>query len=298
MEFIDEDARPRFVFQSRQNQSSQTNQENQQKPLNKPLLIFTVALFLMFLILSILFIDTEPLKSILIWVSISFIIGPFAPSNITGGDITVGQGPIVEPLEEEPEIVNEKKLPKKRSKQVRSEENLVGSIQNVELTNGSLVKEKKIESLKKIEGEREWNEEDLVMLKKLMAKNPVGKARRWEVIAEAFNGGHKVESVIKIAKEMGERKWDDNDSYARFLKNRKPIDTRVEAEINGVMGDDGDVVGWSGGEDIALLNALKAFPKDAAMRWEKIAAAVPGRSKAACVKRMAELKRDFRSSKS
>ena len=46
-----------------------------------------------------------------------------------------------------------------------------------------------------------------------------------------------------------------------------------------------------------LINALKAFPKDVPMRWEKIAAAVPGKSKACCMKRVAELKRDFRSSK-
>lgn len=55
--------------------------------------------------------------------------------------------------------------------------------------------------------------------------------------------------------------------------------------------------GWSSGEDIALLNALKAFPKDVSMRWEKVAAAVPGKSKAACMKRVTELKKGFRSAK-
>ncbi|RVX00236.1 hypothetical protein CK203_026721 [Vitis vinifera] len=44
---------------------------------------------------------------------------------------------------------------------------------------------------------------------------------------------------------------------------------------------------------LPLLNALKAFPKDVPMRWEKIAAAVPGRSKAACMKRFSELKKGF-----
>ena len=105
-----------------------------------------------------------------------------------------------------------------------------------------------------------------------------------------------------MAKEIRERKLVDNNSYARFLKNRKPLDTRVQAEINGTesageVRKDNDGVGWSAGEDIALLNALKVFPKDAAMRWEKIAAAVPGKSKTACMKRIAELKRGFRSSK-
>ena len=59
----------------------------------------------------------------------------------------------------------------------------------------------------------------------------------------------------------------------------------------------GEGSGWSTGEDLALLNALKAFPKDAPMRWEKVAAAVPGKTKAACLKRVNELKKDFRSSK-
>ncbi|CAI0449285.1 unnamed protein product [Linum tenue] len=128
-----------------------------------------------------------------------------------------------------------------------------------------------------------------------MAKNPVGKPRRWEVIAEAFNGRHRVESVIKAAKEMGEKKSDDSDSYAKFLKNRKPVDARVEAAEMDEGGADND--GGSSGEDIALLNALKAFPKDVAMRWDKVAAAVPGKSKAACVKRVSDLKKGFRSSK-
>ncbi|EEF33593.1 transcription factor MAMYB [Ricinus communis] len=310
MEFIDEDARPRFVFQSRPLPSSLTNQQTQQKPLNKPLIIFTVFLSSFLFVLSILYIQTEPFKSLLFWVSISFIVGPFAPSHITGGDIRVGQGPIFEPLEEEPETVNDKRVPKKRSKQIRSEETVMGSAPVVETTNGLSIKERKIEPLTKSENwvvanevEKEWNEEDLEILKKQMVKNPVGKPRRWEVIAEAFKGRHKVESVIKMAKEMGERKLDDNDSYARFLKNRKPLDTRAQAEISGIESgaearkDNDGGVGWNAVEDIALLNALKAFPKDIPMRWEKIAAAVPTKSKAACMKRIAELKKDFRSSK-
>jgi hypothetical protein len=62
-------------------------------------------------------------------------------------------------------------------------------------------------------------------------------------------------------------------------------------------GAEGGDAAWSAGDDRALLNALKEFPKDTPMRWEKVAAAVPGRTKAACMKRITELKRDFRSSK-
>ncbi|KAF2316298.1 hypothetical protein GH714_041639 [Hevea brasiliensis] len=295
MEFLDEDARPRFFFQSRPIPSSLTDQA-QQNPINKPLIFITVSFSSLLLLLSVLYIQTEPFKSLLFWVSISFIIGPFAPSRVTGGDIRVGQGPIVEPLDEEPEIVTEKRAPKKRSKAIRSEETVTAPISAVETINGSSIKERKREVLANSgnglvtnEGEKEWSEEDLEILKKQMVKNPVGKPRRWEVIAQAFNGKHRVESVIKKAKEMGE-KLEDNDSYARFLKNRKPLDTRVQSEIGETKkdndgggdetkkdgdgdgdgdGDDGGV-GWSAGEDIALLKALKAFPKDVAMRWRRL----------------------------
>lgn len=153
--------------------------------------------------------------------------------------------------------------------------------------------------------ESEWTDGDLDVLKKQMVKNPVGMPGRWEVISEAFNGRHRVENVIKTAKSLGDKRVSDSDSFDRFLKNRKPVDKRVEDEIENANAGFGineessneKEKSWSSGEDIALLNALKAFPKDVAMRWEKISAAVPGKTKAACMNRVAELKRDFRSSK-
>lgn len=155
-----------------------------------------------------------------------------------------------------------------------------------------------------MEEEKEWNEEDIEILKKQMVKHPVGKPGRWEAIAEAFGGRHRAESVVKKAKELGEKKVDDSDSYSMFLKKRKALDKRaVESDAGGEEEGGGSVAvekvesSWSSGEDIALLNALKAYPKDAPMRWEKVAAAVPGKSKAACMKRVSELKKGFRSAK-
>ncbi|KAJ8755440.1 hypothetical protein K2173_019238 [Erythroxylum novogranatense] len=306
MEFLDDDPRPRFHMQSRPFKSSLSDPVTHQKPLSKLFLSFTVVCSLLLLIFSIIFLQIEPFRSLLFWVSISLLIGPFAPSQLTGGDIRVGQGAVLEPIEQEPEIVTEKQARKKRSKPIRSEECFLNSIPAVEMSNGLSSKEVKIEPLARCEngmasneGEKEWSEADMDFLKKQMVKNPVGKPRRWEVIAEAFNGRHRVESVINKAKELGEKKLDDADSYTRFLKNRKPLGTRVNDEqvVTETAECRKDNDGWSSGEDIALLNALKVFPKDVAMRWEKIAAAVPGKPKAACMKRVAELKRDFRSSK-
>ncbi|KAJ7952637.1 DnaJ-like subfamily C member 2 [Quillaja saponaria] len=212
----------------------------------------------------------------------------------------------------------------KRRKRCRRRDRKHGDLRNlgliqylvVENVNASVRQEKKSEVRGGdgngfyAEEEKEWTEEDIEVLKKQLLKHPVGKPRRWEVIAEAYRGRHKVESVIKKAKELGEKKVDDANSYEQFLKKRRPVDKRVENEIdnlgNGLVekpesakevgGGEGGAV-WSSGEDIALLNALKAFPKDVPMRWEKIAAAVPGKSKAACMKRFGELKRGFRSAK-
>lgn len=101
--------------------------------------------------------------------------------------------------------------------------------------------------------------------------------------------------MIRAAKSLSAKGPPGDDSFSQFLKQRKPLDKRVDDAGGDSVAGNG---GWCSGEDIALLNALKAFPKDAEMRWEKVAAAVPGKSKAECVRRVAELKRDFRSSKS
>ncbi|KAE8732435.1 Bifunctional inhibitor/lipid-transfer protein/seed storage 2S albumin superfamily protein [Hibiscus syriacus] len=209
-------------------------------------------------------IDYEPFKSILFWLSLSLLIGPFAPPSLTGGDIRVGVGPIIpDPIDQEPQPEPEykKKSSHRRSKADKVDEPSGNRASLAEDANGFpnlKVKSKDSIGLSKKEdlgnnsdgGEKEWSEADMEMLKKQMAKNP------------------------------------------------EAVDTRINDEGHGNQDSSscGAVV-WNSLEDIALLNALKAFPKDVAMRWEKIAAAVPGKSKAACIKRVAELKKDFRSSK-
>ncbi|BBN07797.1 DnaJ homolog subfamily C member 2 [Marchantia polymorpha subsp. ruderalis] len=54
---------------------------------------------------------------------------------------------------------------------------------------------------------------------------------------------------------------------------------------------------WSETQELALVKALKTFPKDTAQRWERIAAAVPGKNKSQCFKKFAELRENFRSKK-
>ncbi|CAL5355803.1 hypothetical protein CsSME_00044575 [Camellia sinensis var. sinensis] len=309
MEFLDEESRPRFLFQSRSRPPPSS--ELQTLDLHKPSLFISFSLSLLLFFLSLFFLQSEPLKSILFWFALSLLLGPLAPSSVTGGDIRVGLGKLLDPpppQTDDPDRDDPKKKTPNRRSRARKNEDL-GFIQAPTIVEGSENVENSRHSSQYVGnksviegGEEEWNEGDDELLKKLLVKHPVGKPKRWEAIAEGFQGRYGVETVIKMAKSMGERKMSDADSYARFLKARKPVDKRVEAEIEGVM-ESGEVktqtggVNWSAGEDIALLNALKTFPKEVTMRWEKIAAAVPGKSKAECMKRVAGLKKDFRSSK-
>ncbi|KAB2632301.1 dnaJ subfamily C member 2-like [Pyrus ussuriensis x Pyrus communis] len=311
MEFLDEDARPRFLFQSKAVASSATDLQPHYKNLSKPFIFFTILISFLLMGLA-FFLLSEPYQSLLIWAALALLIGPFAPAPVTGGDIRVGHGPIVDFPEIATQVEDEskKRVSQKRSKPRRFDELGADSTPMPETISGSVIEKKRSEAS---EGngngsvffgeETEWVEEDVEFLKKLLLKHPVGKLRRWEVISESFQGKHKVESVIKKAKELGEKKVSDSDSYAEFLKKRKPNDKKTESG-NQELGDEsvadnGEVKkeSWSSTEDIALLNALKAFPKEVSMRWEKIAAAVPGKSKAACMKRVAELKKGFRSAK-
>lgn len=54
---------------------------------------------------------------------------------------------------------------------------------------------------------------------------------------------------------------------------------------------------WSEVQEGALVKALKAFPKDTPQRWDRIATAVPGKSRVQCFRKYTELRENFRSKK-
>ncbi|KAL8207904.1 hypothetical protein R6Q57_007316 [Mikania cordata] len=294
MEFFDEESRPRFLLQSRSPPKSNTQIENFDN-LHKPTLFISLSLSALLLSLSLFYFQSDPLQSIFIWFSLSLLIGPFAPPSLTAGDIRVGLGPALQPQTPSRQTL-EPEQPKRSRIKPRKPDYDFNSIDSV-VVDEPQKPVIKIHDEVIVAEEKDWSLGDLELLKKQMVKNPVGMPGRWEAVAEAFSGRHKVESVVKMAKSMGERKLNDSDSFSRFLKDRKAVDKRVDEVIENERQNAGNGGSWSSAEDIALLNALKAFPKDVAMRWEKITAAVPGRSKAACMKRVADLKKDFRNSK-
>ncbi|KAI5402806.1 hypothetical protein KIW84_050418 [Lathyrus oleraceus] len=54
---------------------------------------------------------------------------------------------------------------------------------------------------------------------------------------------------------------------------------------------------WSAVQERALVQALKTFPKEASQRWERVAAAVPGKTVNQCKKKFAMMKENFRNKK-
>ncbi|KAJ4952232.1 hypothetical protein NE237_029064 [Protea cynaroides] len=315
MEFMDEESRPRFLFHSRV--SSPDDSESETQKINKPLVVVCALVSILLFILSFLFFESETLKFLSIWLSLSLLVGPFAPISITGGDVRVGKGEPLEPLSVlDPSLdldESKKRVSNRRQKVRRSEDSLGNSSSPVVATVNS--SEKKMEKNSGnpvcndngfvVEEEKEWTDEDFELLTKQLTKHPAGEPKRWELITETFRGRHGLESVIKTAKSLSEKRPSGGDSFSQFLKQRKPLDKRFETVIESSVGSTDSVEvkkessgpNWTSGEDVALLNAMKAFPKDVPMRWEKIATAVPGKSKASCMKRVAELKKDFRSSK-
>lgn len=142
----------------------------------------------------------------------------------------------------------------------------------------------------------------------------------------AFTGGDcrvgqgellpEVESVVVTPAEterrpkLGSRR---SDASVAKVSSTDNLQTPVEVESNGNHlegsstdvaekepqrnGKDGNSKGksdWTEAQDKALVLALKTFRKDTPMRWDKIAVAVPGRSKAQCFKRFSELREGFR----
>ncbi|KAL1531218.1 transcription factor MAMYB [Salvia divinorum] len=296
MEFLDEyESKPKFMFQSKHlpvpADESLPHSSFSLSSLHKPTLFISLSLSLLLFCLAVIYFNFEPLKSVLLWLSLSLLIGPFAPPSLTAGDIRVGIGPPLEEIPAAPIEINEKPSRKSAKSTKKASEDAEGQSNAIDLSHINFPKQRSnrssIEALVEAKSE-EWGEADDEILKKLMGKHPVGKPGRWEAIAEGFKGKHKVETVIAKAKHIGEKKGGDQDSYTKFLKDRE----KRHVEEDGMKES-----GWSATEDLALLNALKAFPKEVAMRWEKVAASVPGKTKAACVARMAELKKDFRTSK-
>ncbi|KAF5444059.1 hypothetical protein F2P56_036563 [Juglans regia] len=82
-------------------------------------------------------------------------------------------------------------------------------------------------------------------------------------------------------------------SLTRSTNNQNASESTA---ANGVSSSSEQDV-WSAVQERALVQALKTFPKEANQRWERVAAAVPGKTVNQCKKKFTLLKESFRNKK-
>nr|XP_043627655.1 dnaJ homolog subfamily C member 2-like [Erigeron canadensis] len=184
--------------------------------------------------------------------------------------------------------------------------------------------------------EKPWGKEEIELLRKGIVKYPKGTSRRWEVISEYIGTGRSVEEILKATKTVLLQKPDSSKAFDSFLEKRKPtvaiaspLTTREEvvgvsstpaaapaqpnvvpAQSVGVQpkpsldadkaepsSSSSEQDTWSAVQETALVQALKTFPKETNQRWERVAAAVPGKTVNQCKKQFALLKEKFRNKK-
>ncbi|CAJ1055625.1 dnaJ homolog subfamily C member 2 [Xyrichtys novacula] len=153
-------------------------------------------------------------------------------------------------------------------------------------------------------GGKGWNEDDLQLLIKAVNLFPAGTNARWEVIANYMNlhstSGMKrtAKDVINKAKNLQrldpvQKDEINRKAFEKFKKEHSSvpttIDNAVPSERFDASGGDGNAAPWTTEEQKLLEQALKTYPVSTPERWEKIAAAVPGRNKKDCMKRYKEL---------
>jgi DnaJ family protein C protein 2 len=101
------------------------------------------------------------------------------------------------------------------------------------------------------------------------------------------------ESMTQGSQNSASKMDSSEESSTRSTNNQNPSDSSA---ANGVSSSSEQDV-WSAVQERALVQALKTFPKEANQRWERVAAAVPGKTVNQCKKKFALLKESFRNKK-
>ncbi|OBS71990.1 hypothetical protein A6R68_13434 [Neotoma lepida] len=151
-------------------------------------------------------------------------------------------------------------------------------------------------------GSKNWSEDDLQLLIKAVNLFPAGTNSRWEVIANYMNihssSGIKRTAKDVIGKAKSLQKLDphqkDDINKKAFDKFKKEHGVAPQADSAAPSerfeaGPCTDFIPWTTEEQKLLEQALKTYPVNTPERWEKIAEAVPGRTKKDCMRRYKEL---------
>ncbi|KAJ8046987.1 DnaJ-like subfamily C member 2 [Holothuria leucospilota] len=146
---------------------------------------------------------------------------------------------------------------------------------------------------------KEWNDSDTKLLIKAVNLFPAGTVQRYEVIANYINS-HSTSGITRNAKDVINK-----------TKTLQRLDTSMKEEVNKKAFDkfeqskhkpkkedvsapserfaNGEEKPWTADEQKRLEQALKTFPAQTPERWDKIAEAVPNRTKKECMKRYKDL---------
>ncbi|XP_070558793.1 dnaJ homolog subfamily C member 2-like [Ptychodera flava] len=158
---------------------------------------------------------------------------------------------------------------------------------------------------------KQWSDEDLQLLIKAVNLFPAGTVSRWEVTANFINQ-HSTSGVRRNAKDVINKaknlqkldpslKDDANKkAFDKFEQSKTKKDTSADVAVpsqrfNGGAGaasaseTQAEQKPWTGEEQKALEQGIKTFGANTPDRWDRIAEAVPTRTKKECMKRYKDL---------
>nr|CAG4642730.1 EOG090X0BHG [Evadne anonyx] len=146
-----------------------------------------------------------------------------------------------------------------------------------------------------------WTDDDLNDLAKFMKKYPTGTTERWEKIAEALNRSiGEVTHFAKKVKNQGFKPPSENESQEEHMSEEEKAEKKKEKTRGGKNlksiaepenEEKGEVqipgsTGWSQKQQKSLETALSIYTKGSSERWERIAKAVPDKTKEECMLRV------------
>lgn len=169
---------------------------------------------------------------------------------------------------------------------------------------------------------KEWDEEEVRLLRKAMDKFPAGTSKRWEQV-QAYVRTRTVDEILDMAKHgLKSAKYtapaQDTHQIAKkrqantVIKSEATtrdasftdVDVNVRASAAATAAATAEAAAaaklsdeWTAAEELLLVKALKDVPKNAEDRWDQVAAAVGTKSKIACGRRFKEMKEKFKAKK-
>lgn len=185
---------------------------------------------------------------------------------------------------------------------------------------------------------KEWDDEEVRLLRKALDKFPPGTSKRWDAV-QAYVRTRTVEEVLDMVKhglktgkyaapsdaglQIAKKRQGNtviNSEATRRVESFSDVDVNLRGQAVAVLGVEGAAVEgtsngggstaatapaaakaaeeWSAEEEVKLVKALKEVPKDAADRWDQVAAAVGTKSKTECARKFKQMKDSYKAKKS